>query len=571
MRLMLVTYRFGPEIIGGGERYLWDLMTRLAARGHQVEVFTTCSRNMVFSPYGYLVWDGLLPRGSEERDGIVISRLPVRNPRPRKGRRYGRSLKRFLAAERRSVEFAAIAAGTMRGIPEHCFLSGWHVFEDRADGPGRWMERKARLLVGGEELTELRMQVHSPLDNPLTVELNGTGTWEFEMERGKMREVALSFEPCDGLIVDLEVPGAFVPPEDGRTLGLDFRSVAVRDGCGWRDLDLGRDWDELTRTYPETLLGEILWSAASRRPSSINRMQRYLIGPRVPSLEREAARAAARCDLVLASMIPMTTVPTAARIASRAGKPLGVFPLFHARDPNHYWEPFGAAMRGASGVDANLPVMAESMREWGFPAFSAGPGMDLEEFSSPTIDGDRFRAEFGLGNGPILLWVARKNVLKGYREAIQTLHYVRAAGVDAALVMIGPEEDYLPISGEGVYYLGVLPRDKVLDAFDACDMLVFPSLHESFCLVFCEAWLRGKPVLGNRYCIAARGLIDHGENGFLCADGEEMGAYALELLREPERAREMGENGREKIMRTRGWNHVVGELEDLLLRMADGP
>lgn len=570
MRLLLLTYRFGREIIGGGERYMWDLVARLAAGGHEVEVFTTCARNMVFSPYGYLVWDDFLPRGTEEWDGVTVHRLPVKNPRPRKGRRCARALQRYLAAERQSPAFASRVAETMRGIPEHCFLSGWHVYEDRADGPGRWMEKNATLLVGGESLTELRMEVHSPLDNPLTVELDGIGTWEFEMVRGRVREVSLSFEPCRDLIVDLKVPGTFVPPEDGRMLGLDFRAVTVRDEAGLRELDMGRDWDGLVNTYPETLLGDILWAAAERRPSSVNRMQRYLIGPRAPGLKREALRAAARCDLVLASMVPMSTVPIAREVAARAGKPLVIFPLFHARDPNHYWEHFRTAMQDASGVDANLDVTADSMRAWGFPAFAVGPGMDLGEFSSPHIDGNRFRSEFGFGDRPILLWVARKNVLKGYREAIEAVHGVRAEGIDAALVMIGPEEDYLPIAGDGVHYLGVLPREKVLDAFDACDVLVFPSLHESFCLVFCEAWLRGKPVLGNRYCIAARGLIDHGRDGYLCSDTAELGEYALELLRHPARARAMGESGREKVMRARGWDRIIRELEGRLASIARG-
>ena len=571
MRLMLVTYRFGHEIIGGGERYLWNLVTHLAARGHQVEVFTTCSRNMVFSPYGYLVWDNFLPRGTESRDGITIHRFPVKNPRPRKGRRNARALNRYLPKERMDPDFAMKLAETMEGISEHCLLSGWHVFEERADGPGRWMGESARLLVGGESMTELRMEVHSPLDNPLTVELNGLSTWEFEMIKGKVREIVLTFDACRRLFVDIKVPGSFVPPEDGRTLGLDFRTISVRDGGRLRNLDMRRDWDDLVRTYPETLLGDILWSAARRRPSSINRMQRYLIGPRVPGLRREAARAAAGCDLVLASMVPMTTVPLAAKVSAKAGKPLVIFPLFHARDPNHYWEHFRVALEGASGVDANLPVVAESMRCWGFPAFSVGPGLDTEEFLSPSIDGRRFRSEFGFGDKPILLWIARKNVLKGYREAIQAVRQVRAEGIDAVLVMIGPEEDYLPIGGEGVFYLGVLPRDKVLDAFDACDMLVFPSLHESFCLVFCEAWLRRKPVLGNKYCIAARGLIEHGKDGYLCADTEELGRYALELLRRPELAREMGIRGHDKVMGTRGWEHIVSELEKKLEEIKDGP
>jgi len=564
MRLLLIAYRFGHEIFGGGERYLWNLATRLVSRGHQVEVFTTCSRNMVFSPYGYLVWDNILPRGVEEQEGITIHRFPVRNPRPRKGRRYSGKLNRYLHTERQDSHFAMKLAETMEGVPDHCLLSGWHVYEPRADGPGRWMDKNATLLIGGESMTELIMEVHSPLDNPLIISLNGMGTWEFEMAKGKARKIALSFQECRKLMVDISVPGAIVPPEDGRSLGLDFRSISVRDGGRQRHLDMRRDWEDLTKTYPETLLGDVLWSAAGRRPSSINRKQLYLIGPRVPGLKKEAVTAASRCDLVLASMVPMATVPISREVAARAGKPLVIFPLFHTRDPNHYWEHFRVAMENASGVDANLPLVRESMRSWGFPAFSVGPGLDLEEFSSPHIDGGRFRSEFGFDDKPILLWVARKNVHKGYREAIQTIRRVRGEGIDAVLVMIGPEEDYLPIAGEGVFHLGALPRHKVLDAYDACDMLIFPSLHESFCLVFCEAWLRGKPVLGNRNCTAARGLIDHGIDGYLCADVEELTKYALELLRNPGQARKMGEKGRDKVMRTRGWDHIISQLEKRL-------
>jgi glycosyltransferase involved in cell wall biosynthesis len=564
MHLMLITYRFGREVIGGGERYLWDLVAHLSARGHRVEVFTTCSRNMVFTPYGYLAWDNSLPQGTTEQDGVTIHRFTSKNARPRKGRRYGLALKHYLPAERQDLAFAVKLAETMEGIPDHCLLSGWHVYEDRVDGPGRWMEKRARLVVGGESMTGLRMEVHSPLDNPLSIEIDGMSTWEFEMIKGNVRQIEFNFDPSRKLCIDFEVPRVFVPPVDERMLGLDFRSISVLDNGAWRSLDMKRDWEGLTLTYPETLLGDVLWSAAERRPPSVNRMQRYLIGPRVPRLERAAARAASRHDLVLAAMIPMSTVPMAARVAAGADKPLVIFPLFHARDINHYWDHFRTAMKNASGVDANLPLVRETMRDWGFPAFSVGPGLDLDEFASPSIDGKRFRSEYGFGERPILLWVARKNVLKGYREAIQALQQVRKEGIDAALVMIGPEEDYLPISGEGVFYLGVLPRDKVLDAYDACDMLIFPSLHESFCLVFCEAWLRGKPVLGNKYCTATRGLIEHGKDGFLCADANELASYGLHLLRHPEQAREMGERGREKILRTRGWEHINAELEKTL-------
>jgi glycosyltransferase involved in cell wall biosynthesis len=201
------------------------------------------------------------------------------------------------------------------------------------------------------------------------------------------------------------------------------------------------------------------------------------------------------------------------------------------------------------------------MKGWGLGAFAIGPGYDLDEFASPLVDGDIFRREYGFGDRPILLWVGRKNVYKGYREAIASLRVVRESGCPAVLVMVGPDEDNLPVSGEGIYYLGALSREMLLNAFDACDVFLFPSLHESFCIVFGEAWLRAKPVLGNAYCAAARGLIEHGVDGFLCSDINDYGRRALELIKDPVRAHAMGERGREKVLETRGWDRLVDELE----------
>jgi glycosyltransferase involved in cell wall biosynthesis len=278
--------------------------------------------------------------------------------------------------------------------------------------------------------------------------------------------------------------------------------------------------------------------------------------------------AARQYDLVLGSMVPMSTMELAGRAARHAGKPFLAFPLFHTRDPNHYWAHFKTALEGAAGVEANSGVIEGLMEGWGLKAFAIGPGYNLDEFSDPRIDGGLFRRQFGFGDRPILLWVGRKNVYKGYREAIASLRRMRENGCPAVLVMVGPDEDNLPVSGEGIYYLGALPRETLLNAFDACDVFLFPSLHESFCIVFGEAWLRGKPVLGNAYCAAARGLIAHGQDGFLCTDVDDYSRRALELIGDPARAREMGEKGRRKMLETRGWDRLADELEIKLEEIA---
>lgn len=564
MRIMLVTYRYGEDIAGGGERYLRELMIRLARRGHRVEVYTTRTHRMVLSPFSYLVWDNFLPPGSEEDGGVNIKRFTVRNPRPRRAKRMMGELNDLMKRERSSPDFLSLISEAVGGTQEHCFLSGWHALESWEDGPARWTQGRAELVVGGKGLTDLGLVAYAYLDSHLHVEILGRGSWEFELEKGKPRELRLEFAPCESVVVSLRVPRSVRPPEDDRELGVAVRKVVVTDGEGERELSLERGWTEFLESGPEEAIGKALWGASESRPRRASRWHEYLMGPRSPQMEKEVMGAARDFDLIFVSMVPMSTMNLAWRAANRAGKPMIAFPLFHTRDPNHYWFHFREVLENAAGVEANSPVIAELMEGWGFDAFAVGPGYDLEEFSSPNIDGDRFRREFGFGDRPLLLWVARKNVYKGYQEAISALQKVRDSGCPAALAMIGPDEDNLPVSGEGVYYLGAQPRSTVLDAFDACDVFLFPSLHESFCLVFCEAWLRGKPVLGNAYCAAARGLIDHGEDGYLCMDANDYGRRALELIHDPRKAREMGERGRDKVLRTRGWDRLVVELEKKL-------
>ncbi len=561
MRIMLVSFRFGRGIPGGAERYLWELMHRLNQRGHQVEVFTTCSHQMVRSPFGYCLWDGYFPPGVEEDGGIVIHRYPVSNPKPRRAKRYWEQLNARREKEHRRPEFISYFSRLLAGSGEHCFLAGWHGSEHRDGACMRWSAKKAHLVAGGKGIEEVLLELSSPLDERLELLIEGSKPLRFELEKGRRQTIRADVPSNESVAVSIEVPRVFRPPQDGRELGVLIHRVSLRDSEGTRELDVARGWDEFVHDGPEELLGKALWWKARAMPAGFSRKHKYVMGPHSPVMEREVKKTAPGFDLVLGCMAPMSSLSLAAEAARRSGRPFIAFPLFHPRDTNHYYGHLYDAMAAAWGVEANLEGIAQIMQAWGFDAFAVGPGFDLEELLAPGIDGGRFRREFGLENVPLLLWVARKNPGKGYREAAAALEYVRARGCPAELVMIGPEEDYLPVSGEGVHYLGPLPRRTVLDAYDACDVFVFPSLYESFCLVFGEAWLRGKPVLGNALCAAARDQITHGGDGYLCRDPEEYGEMVLRLLQDPELAREMGERGKEKVMALRGWERIVSEFE----------
>jgi glycosyltransferase involved in cell wall biosynthesis len=74
MRLLFVVQRYGPEVAGGAELCCRQYATHLAARGHSVDVLTSCA-------VSYVDWDNTLPAGTEELEGVRVHRLPVRRPR----------------------------------------------------------------------------------------------------------------------------------------------------------------------------------------------------------------------------------------------------------------------------------------------------------------------------------------------------------------------------------------------------------------------------------------------------------------------------------------------------------
>lgn len=74
VRLLFVVQRYGPTSPGGAEQACRGFATRLAARGHDVEVLTSCA-------VSHLGWADHYPAGTAEVEGLTLHRLALRRPR----------------------------------------------------------------------------------------------------------------------------------------------------------------------------------------------------------------------------------------------------------------------------------------------------------------------------------------------------------------------------------------------------------------------------------------------------------------------------------------------------------
>jgi glycosyltransferase involved in cell wall biosynthesis len=165
---------------------------------------------------------------------------------------------------------------------------------------------------------------------------------------------------------------------------------------------------------------------------------------------------------------------------------------------------------------------------------------------------DRFRTAHGLGTSPIVLFVGRKQIYKGYDALLEAFPLVRQDAPDSRLVTIGSGT---PFTGAttGVLDLGEVDEQTKADALAACDVFCMPSSAEAFGMVYVEAWSYGKPVIVGP-APAARELVDNGQTGFHVDQVPRQIARALvKLLSDPVLAQRMGETGRRVQLERHTW------------------
>jgi glycosyltransferase involved in cell wall biosynthesis len=99
---------------------------------------------------------------------------------------------------------------------------------------------------------------------------------------------------------------------------------------------------------------------------------------------------------------------------------------------------------------------------------------------------------------------------------------------------------------DNVVFTGSVPRDRVLEYYDAADVFVFPTYTEGFSIALAEAMARGLPVIttdagANRDMLCDRGGIIVG-----IADVGDL-TKAIERIKDPEIRREMSEFNLERV------------------------
>jgi len=290
-------------------------------------------------------------------------------------------------------------------------------------------------------------------------------------------------------------------------------------------------------------------------------------GPNSFSLLYRVLKTIKNYDVILVGFVPFALIWQLTFICKLFKKPVVILALFHPEDLSHHFKAFYWCFSVASGILAQTPYSLKLFKQYfpGSTPIEVGPGVDTASFGDNKVSGDRFRSKYGLKGKKLVLFVGRKEPSKRYDIAIEAVDLINDNRIK--LVIIGKDIDKKVISSPNTIYLGEIPKADLMDAYDACDVFLLPSEYESFGMVFLEAWMRKKPVIGNSFCKPVASIIQDGEDGYLCASPEKIAYRLAQLICNPTLAKEMGEKGYKKTISRYTWQVIARKVYDFYYKI----
>lgn len=288
------------------------------------------------------------------------------------------------------------------------------------------------------------------------------------------------------------------------------------------------------------------------------------------------------------------TIPSAIW-AKKYGFPKKIFVAAHAREL--LFNPYGDGLIGKwyvshrrkvlHQVDHFFPVShytADLLHREGIPKarMTIIPnGTDPQNFR--PVDVSDLKKRLGLQGKKILLTTTRLVSRKGIDTVIRSLETVKEKHPDIIYLVVGdgPEHDNLVDLVErynltdSVIFTGKIPYGELTEYYNLCDVFIMPSKTqvpdvEGFGIVFLEAGACSKPVIGS-FSGGIPDAILNKKTGLLVEESNETQlAQAINsLLDNPEWAKKLGKQGRERILKEANWDAIANKMYQKIVELSE--
>jgi glycosyltransferase involved in cell wall biosynthesis len=550
-RMLFVTYRFTAPTLGGGEAMLLKLIGAVGESDMfdvdvvAPEVTSIGEFGRFGGSYGFDA-EVLAPTGLRN---VRYMRFPLDHDAPEIGGP-------LVAAWHAQCEFEKqLYINAKDSLSKPALVWGWGTPDNDGHGNiGRWGFTECGLHLTDRVTVQIcafapRAAVIRVLDERGIELLHQEVDGHFD----------LSFDADAGGVEFYVAIGTDISINDARPLAMYVQHIRI-DG-----VDLNLSEPGVVQTDTDALTGFLQMHQAAQ--SARNRRDIHLTdirGPHSPDLERFLEGHIKEYDLVVTHNSVFRPAVAAITSAKAANVPSILIPHAHLDDDFYHFPDLQQCALDADLLLAAPKSACEFYQRIGAKQVHYLPaGINIsEDFSS--ADEAEFRSVYGRTE-PFFLVLGRKAGAKGYKHIVSEMAGI-GPRTNIRLVLIGPDDDNLPIDSSYASYLGLQPRAVVRGALRACVGLINMSSSESFGMVLLEAWLAGRPVIANTACSAFRDLAVNEDNALLVSR-DTLGAAIERLASDNALCERLGAAGK-KVAKQYAWESICSEFMAYCVQLA---
>jgi glycosyltransferase involved in cell wall biosynthesis len=218
--------------------------------------------------------------------------------------------------------------------------------------------------------------------------------------------------------------------------------------------------------------------------------------------------------------------------------------------------------RIASAIILSTPAALEKIRNrsgYRDKVYVIPYGVDIEAFSMSPLPAEK-----------VILFVGSLMQHKGVFVLLEAFRKVLRVIPDCKLVLagVGSEAERAKDvaasfdNPESVEFLGRIAHEDLPNVMRRSSVVCVPSFGEAFGLVALEAMACGRPIVGTEASGLAYLIADQGGHKVPVGDVDKLAQSLIAILRDPAKARVMGEFNRSLAERRYAWPRVIQELEE---------
>jgi len=229
------------------------------------------------------------------------------------------------------------------------------------------------------------------------------------------------------------------------------------------------------------------------------------------------------------------------------------------------------SIRSLDAIISNSKTTQLQVKDiYGRGSHVVNPGIDPDIFNPQNTDTSEY-----LTNKKCLLAVGRLVAEKNFNFLIRVFKKVVDIRSDVVLRIIGdgPEKENLSYLIQNlnlekhVQLLPSVSQQDLAKFYGACDLFVHPmAKYESWGMVLLEAMAMEKPVVAIN-SEGPREIVIDGQTGYLVNYSvSQFVQRIIELLNFPEKARNMGKEGRKKVLGNFCWENSAQKIEEVFYK-----